>query len=57
VDVRSLGLRTELALRVLSGSLVEDRGDHLVVRTPDNPTFWWGTDTEVRLRTEGRPPG
>jgi ribosomal protein S18 acetylase RimI-like enzyme len=43
VDVRSLGLRTELALRALSGSVVEDRGDHLVVRTPDNPTFWWGT--------------
>lgn len=42
MDVRSLGLRTELALRVLSGSRVEDRGDHLVLRTPDNPTFWWG---------------
>jgi ribosomal protein S18 acetylase RimI-like enzyme len=25
-----------------SGSLVEDRGSHLVVRTPDNPTYWWG---------------
>jgi len=43
MDVRSLGLRTELALRTLAGSLVEDRGDHLVVRTPDNPTFWWGS--------------
>jgi ribosomal protein S18 acetylase RimI-like enzyme len=42
VDVISLGLRTELALRLRSGSRVEDRGDHLVVRTPDNPTFWWG---------------
>lgn len=43
MDLHSLGLRTELALRVLSGSLVEDRGDHLVLRTPDNPTFWWGS--------------
>lgn len=42
MEVRSLGLRTELALRTYAGSLVEDRGDHLVVRTPDNPTFWWG---------------
>ena len=42
MDVSSLGLRTELALRVHSGSRLEDRGDHLVVRTPDNPTFWWG---------------
>lgn len=41
--MRSLGLRTELALRALSGSVVEDRGDHLVVRTPGNPTFWWGS--------------
>ena len=40
--MRSLGLRTELALRAYAGSRVEDRGDHLVVRTPDNATFWWG---------------
>ncbi len=48
MDVRSLGLRTELALRVLAGSLVEDRDDHLVVRTPDNPTFWWGNCLVLR---------
>lgn len=40
--MRSLGLRTELALRTYAGSVVQDRGDHLVVRTPDNPAFWWG---------------
>ena len=40
--MRSLGLRTELALRLHAGSVVDDRGDHLVVRTPGNPTFWWG---------------
>jgi len=26
----------------LSGSLVEDHGDHLIIRTPLNPTFHWG---------------
>jgi ribosomal protein S18 acetylase RimI-like enzyme len=42
VDVASLGFRTDLALLERAGSVVEDRGDHLVVRTPDNPTYWWG---------------
>jgi len=26
----------------LQGSVVADGGDHLVIRTPDNPTFHWG---------------
>jgi ribosomal protein S18 acetylase RimI-like enzyme len=42
VDVASLGYRTDLALLQLAGSRIEDRGDHLVIRTPRNPTFWWG---------------
>jgi GNAT superfamily N-acetyltransferase len=42
VDVTSLGYRTDLALLQLGGSEVEDRGDHLVVRSPLNPTHWWG---------------
>ena len=42
MDVTALGYRTDLALLQLGGSTVEDRGDHLVVRTPDNPGFWWG---------------
>jgi ribosomal protein S18 acetylase RimI-like enzyme len=42
VDVTSLANRTDLALLQLGGSVVEDRGDHLVVRTPANPTYWWG---------------
>jgi GNAT superfamily N-acetyltransferase len=42
VDVRSLGYRTDLAIRVLEGSHVSDRGDHLVIRSPDNPGYWWG---------------
>jgi ribosomal protein S18 acetylase RimI-like enzyme len=42
VEVRSLGYRTDLALLTLGGSQVEDHGDHLLVRSPHNPTFWWG---------------
>ena len=42
MDISSLAFRTDLAMLEHSGSEVEDRGDHLVVRTPDNPTFWWG---------------
>lgn len=40
--VTSLGYRTDLALRTMEGAEVTDRGDYLVVRTPDNPNFWWG---------------
>lgn len=42
MHVTSLGFRTDLALLTATGSLVEDRGTHLVVRTPDNPTYFWG---------------
>jgi ribosomal protein S18 acetylase RimI-like enzyme len=42
VDVTSLGYRTDLALLQLGGTRVEDKGDHRVVRSPHNPTFWWG---------------
>ena len=37
-----LGWTTDLAVLQLMGSTVEDRGDHLVVRTPHNPDFHWG---------------
>jgi ribosomal protein S18 acetylase RimI-like enzyme len=42
MDVTTLGWRTDLLVRRLAGSTIEDRGDHLVVRTPANPAFWWG---------------
>ncbi len=42
MNVTSLGLRTDLALLKLGGTVVEDRGDHLVVRSPHNPTHYWG---------------
>jgi ribosomal protein S18 acetylase RimI-like enzyme len=40
--INGLGWRTDLALLAVSGSEIDDRGTHLVVRTPLNPTFWWG---------------
>jgi hypothetical protein len=42
VHITSLGYRTDLALLRLGGSEIEDRGDHVVVRSPHNPTHWWG---------------
>jgi GNAT superfamily N-acetyltransferase len=42
VHVTSLGFRTDVALRILEGAQVTDRGDYVVVRSPDNPDFWWG---------------
>jgi ribosomal protein S18 acetylase RimI-like enzyme len=42
MEIASLAFRTDLAMLEHSGSTVEDRGTHLVVRTPDNPAFWWG---------------
>jgi GNAT superfamily N-acetyltransferase len=42
MQVTSLGFATDLALRVLEGAEITDRGDYLVVRIPDNPTFYWG---------------
>jgi ribosomal protein S18 acetylase RimI-like enzyme len=42
MDVVSLGFRTDLAVLVLVGSEIEHRGRHVVVRTPANPTYWWG---------------
>jgi GNAT superfamily N-acetyltransferase len=42
VDLISLGYRTDLVLLQLGGTHVEDRGNYLVVRSPHNPTHWWG---------------
>lgn len=52
MEITSLGVRTDLALLRLGGSTVEDRGDHLVIRSPHNPTFWWGNF----LLLPGPPP-
>lgn len=42
VELASLSYRTDLALLQLGGTHVEDGGDYLVVRSPHNPTHWWG---------------
>ena len=42
MDVRSLAYRTDLEILRLAGSEIEDLGDRLVVRTPANPTYYWG---------------
>lgn len=42
MDIRSLGFRTDLRLLEMTGSEIEDRGTHLVIRTPENPTYFWG---------------
>jgi GNAT superfamily N-acetyltransferase len=42
MEVVSLGYRTDLMLLGLQGSVIEQRISYLVVRTPANPTFYWG---------------
>ncbi|QBR90994.1 GNAT family N-acetyltransferase [Nocardioides euryhalodurans] len=42
MDVESLAFRTDIALLEQTGSVAEDRGTHLVVRTPLEPSFYWG---------------
>ncbi|MHB8295792.1 MAG: GNAT family N-acetyltransferase [Acidimicrobiales bacterium] len=54
MQVRSLGYRTDLALLAMSGSEIEDRGDHIVVRSPYNPSYWWGN---FLLLDQVPPPG
>jgi GNAT superfamily N-acetyltransferase len=36
------GWATDVAIHELSGATVKDFGDHLVVRSPQNPRFHWG---------------
>ncbi len=53
MNVTSLGFRTDLMVRELAGAQLEDRPEagYAVVRTPDNPGFWWGNFLLYR-----RPP-
>jgi ribosomal protein S18 acetylase RimI-like enzyme len=41
MNVRSLGYRTDLIFPAFDGEII-DRGDYLVIRSPANPTFYWG---------------
>lgn len=36
------GLATDLAILELEGSTITDHGDHLVIRTESNPSYYWG---------------
>lgn len=62
IAITSLGFRTDLMLLEMSGSVLTDKDEYVVVRTPGNPTFWWGNyllfrtpfapgDAEVREET------
>jgi ribosomal protein S18 acetylase RimI-like enzyme len=51
--VRSLGYRTDLMVRRLAGSSVEEGDGYLVVRTPQNPGFYWGNFLLVPPPIEG----
>ncbi|NIK59449.1 GNAT family N-acetyltransferase [Kribbella shirazensis] len=42
MEITSLGFRTDLLLLELGGSVFRDTGEYVVVRTPQNPGFWWG---------------
>lgn len=53
MDVASLGFRTDLAILRRGGSQVSDGGDHLVVRTPANPAYWWGNFLLLSAAPEG----
>lgn len=44
----------DLMIWVLEGSQIEDRGDYLVIRSPDDPSFWWGN---FLLLSALPPPG
>jgi len=42
VEIKSLGYRTDLLLLGLSGSEISNTGPYVVIRTPANPSYWWG---------------
>ncbi len=59
MEISSLGFRTDLMVLGLGGSEIERHARHVVVRTPANPTFWWGNfvlfpDAVERAELAGR---
>lgn len=42
MQVNSLGYRTDLMVRRMEGSEVTAYPDHVAVRSPGHPGFWWG---------------
>ena len=57
MEVRSLGYRTDLMIRTLEGSEIEDRGDYLVIRSSSNPTYWWGNFLLLERSEPGQATG
>ena len=51
-----LSWHTDLAVLRLSGSEIEERSDHLLVRTPANPYFYWGNFVLVTDRSGADDP-
>ena len=45
--IRSLGLRSDLMV-MGARTVLADRGDHLVTRTPDEPDYWFGNAVILR---------
>ena len=41
MQVRSLGYQTDLIFPSYDGEII-DRGNYLVIRTPKNPSYYWG---------------
>jgi GNAT superfamily N-acetyltransferase len=41
MEVKSLGYKTDLIFPAFDGEIT-DRGEYIVVRTPSNPSFFWG---------------
>ena len=42
MDIKSLGYRTDIMLRLLEGSERTDGDGYVVIRSPANPAYWWG---------------
>ncbi|GAA4238429.1 GNAT family N-acetyltransferase [Actinomadura meridiana] len=57
MKIRSLAFRTDLVVRRLAGSVIVDHPSHQVVRTPGNPSFWWGNFVLVAHDALPEAPG
>jgi ribosomal protein S18 acetylase RimI-like enzyme len=53
MELRSTAYRTDLVVRRAGGSEIEDAGDHIIVRSPQNPTFYWGNF--ILIGEDGEP--
>ncbi len=54
MNVASLGYRTDLMIRRMEGSEITDCRDHIVVRSPARPAYWWGNFLLLRAAPKPR---